>query len=219
MRALEIAPTMAEAHQHLGNLEVEAGRLRQGLARLRLSLELDPKLNASHMTLARLGAYQGKFEEAAERLQTFADSVGEHHPGLLVTRARIAMLQRDMAAFAPLVDTIEHIRGPLAGFARFFRLTLGEIDIAEAEAIRTRANAAFRNPRFLMAMTQVCIEVYACAREYDAALHALGELAGGILVDVVWLDICPLFEPLRNSPAYAEAAAKVRHRAAAIWLP
>jgi serine/threonine-protein kinase len=218
-RTLEIAPTVAEAHQNLGNLEVEASRLRQGMARLELSLELDPGLNGSRLTLARMFSYDGRYEDAESMLAQVAEGVGEHHPGLLISRLRTAMQKDDPTGYREAVETIQAEGGILAQMGAFFRLGTGEIGADDAETLGNVLWERYSNPRFRMAIAQVGIEIFAFTGHHEHALRALAKVSGSILVDTVWLDRARVLVALRGYPAYAEAAAKIRHRAAATWSP
>jgi serine/threonine-protein kinase len=60
---------------------------------------------------------------------------------------------------------------------------------------------------------QMRAEMCAYSGDHDAALTALEEAAALGLIDLVWLDRCPLFEPLRVAARFAQVRAGVAARA------
>lgn len=55
------------------------------------------------------------------------------------------------------------------------------------------------------------------AARVELAVPVLERLAEDVLVDVDWLEHCPLMKPLRDEPWMSPIRAKVRARARAIW--
>ena len=72
------------------------------------------------------------------------------------------------------------------------------------------------NPRLRASRSQFMAELMAFVGEHDAALELvdLGVAAG--LQDYLWMQRCPLLEPLRTRPRFGELAAIVGERAEAV---
>ena len=66
-------------------------------------------------------------------------------------------------------------------------------------------------------MHQIACELFSCAGHLEDAKRALARAVDGILVDVLWLERCPLLDPLRGSAEMDAAITTVKRRAAAIW--
>jgi eukaryotic-like serine/threonine-protein kinase len=218
VRALELAPTLAEAQHHLGSLEAEAGRLRQGKERLELALELDPTLNPARIVLARLYLYSGDSEAAERLVAVLGEAMAQLHPGIVALSIRLAMARKDDDAVRRIIAQCETSTAPFVSrMAHFFRIGLREIPVAEAERIAIEVTKSFGNARFMTGLGQVCTEVLAYAGYDEAALRQLEAIAGGMLIDVTWLDRSPLLDPLRGHAAFEQAVATVRSRALLVW--
>jgi serine/threonine-protein kinase len=223
LRAVEIAPTLPDAQQYLGGLQCEAGRAREGIARLETSLELDPQLNLSRLALARVHALLGDDETAERHLTIIHGSVEEGAPPVLTLYVRLAMYRRDDDGARRAIDRLLRIAddgGPIRTFITPLLLYASGDDsrLPDVHSFMTTVRQSFANRRFHSMMGQLALEVLAYRGRYDDALGLLSELSDGVLADLVWLEQCALFDPLRQHPRFAEAAAKVRHRVTAMWL-
>jgi serine/threonine-protein kinase len=77
--------------------------------------------------------------------------------------------------------------------------------------------AAARNPRFAALAYQLAAEAAMFNGHDDAAMQYIQLAAEGVLVDLEWLEYCPLFEPLRARPEFESARSLVRSRAEGVW--
>jgi serine/threonine-protein kinase len=55
------------------------------------------------------------------------------------------------------------------------------------------------------------------AGAHEAALRELTAAADSTLIDLVWLQRCPVLDPLRGDPRFVRAEQAVQRRVAAIW--
>jgi hypothetical protein len=137
----------------------------------------------------------------------------------------MAMSQREAAErFVEEVRLARRVTHPnvarthdLGEHARFFRIGLREIPVAEAERIAIDVKKSFGNARFMTGLGRVCTEVLAYAGYDEAAIRQLEAIAGGMLIDLTWLDRSPLLESLRGHAAFERAVAAVRSRALLVW--
>ena len=218
-RALEIAPTLAEAHQYLATLQGEAGRPREGAERFRLSLQLDPQLNVARLGLGRILVMDRKFDEVEGLHAEVAARTSESGTPLVGSRLRAAMERGDepeVRRLVGLMSTTGEMMGAMIG--RIFSVAVGGIDVAEANELIAQADRSILNRRFSTLLSQMYVECFCFAGQHDAALDVLQRLADeDMLIDITWLERSKLLAPLREHPRFAEAAAKVRFRATAIW--
>jgi len=217
--ALRIAPTYAAAHEYLGRLQIEAGRPEHGVAHLELAFELDPGLVYALVDIARFRALRGDLDGFERQIQRFVALTGRSSdvPTVLL-QIRVATWFRDRQqleqSLAKLVATVPN------GFAlaKFGRM-LAVPDSSEAR-IREGIDgilAGTRNPRFATLVHQLATEASAFHGHLDLALEYMQTAADGVLVDLDWLEHCPLLEPLRARPGFEGIHLVVRRRAEAIW--
>ena len=87
----------------------------------------------------------------------------------------------------------------------------------QEEIVEAVSAGRIDNRRFTSLMGQITAEVMAVAGEHEAALDVLERIAGGVLIDVVWLRRYPHFAPLRDRPRFRAALDEVAARARSMW--
>jgi serine/threonine-protein kinase len=101
----------------------------------------------------------------------------------------------------------------------FAQALLGEVTPEEADQLFARVLSFVDTLRLIVLVTQLRIETLAGAGRPAAAMHHLLRAATSILVDLEWMDRCPLLEEVRAMPEFADARRRVHARAHAIWTP
>jgi serine/threonine-protein kinase len=218
-KALAIAPTYADAHEYLGMLQCEAGRAEEGAKRLRLAASLDPTLMYCAVFLARQHALHDRVDES-EQVLADLDRLRGHAVARLTTaqRVRIAGWQRDWDALRRFAADEATGDSPNWRFVRLYaRALVRDLDITEVRSRYAAILAARQNPRYVSLALQLATEVFAGLGEIEEARLHLARAATSVLVDVEWLDHCPLLAPLRELPDWAEVRRRVRARADAVW--
>ncbi len=217
-QALRIAPTYAAAHEYLGRLQIEAGRPEQGRAHLELAFELDPNLVYVLPDIARYRALRGDRPGFEEQMQRFASLCGRESDvptTMLELRAGTWFGDRERIdrAHARLVSSIPE-NFALASFAELLTDPVGPEQLRQSmDMVITAA----RNPRFAALVRQLSAEAAAYHGHDELALEFMQIAADGVLVDLDWLEHCPLFERLRHRPRFEAIHQIVRRRAEAIW--
>ncbi len=216
--ALETAPTLPEAHQYLGQLQCEAGRPKEGRKRLELALELDPTLHFCRYTLARITCLDGEFERSREHLDLLWDALPGPPVPALVSRFRLALYRGDETEAQRMRALMKD--NPAAESQSMHTLSglaTGETSVETAMSLHQSVQAAMTNARFGTLMRQIATEMLTVGGATQLALRELSIAADSALIDLVWLERCPLLEPLRSEPAFARAVHAVERRVAAIW--
>jgi eukaryotic-like serine/threonine-protein kinase len=216
--AIARSPLLAEAHEYLGRLLCECGHPEEGMRRLDLSVRLEPSSVAAHWERARTFALMGDRERAEGALERSIQSAGVG-TAQITQRARLALWWGDGAMASRIADDIERTdtlmpalkqnmlpllraaaKGqPIAEQVHFFKL------IAESLSGSPRQRAFFH---------QLAVEFYGAANLQAEALEALERAVEYPLLDILWLDRCPVLEPLREHASFGRSRAIVAARAA-----
>ncbi|MFP2929398.1 protein kinase domain-containing protein, partial [Pyxidicoccus sp. 3LG] len=215
--ALDAAPTYAPALQMLGSLQCEAGQSVEGMARLKLAYALEPALAIALMEVARSSAMHGdqdSYRWCMERL--------EAQPLLslptLIVRMRVASWSGDLDEVRRCRDALRDDLSPIGVYAaNYCTVVLGELDVAEAAAGLDAILARKLNSRFASMLCQLAAEQMCNRGDTARALHYLQRAADSALIDLDWMDRCPVLAPLRSLPAFVDARRKVRARVETIW--
>lgn len=88
----------------------------------------------------------------------------------------------------------------------------------EAEQIFGKLVSEVQNPRMIALTAQLRIEAHAGAGRPDVAMMHLFRVATSVLVDIDWLNRCPLLVEVRAMPRFDEVLSRVRARADALWM-
>jgi tetratricopeptide (TPR) repeat protein len=217
-RALAIAPTCPEALECLGMLQCEAGRAEEGIRRLRLAHELDPTRIYCLMLIARHHAFHGRPDECRALVAEMERRKTTEPVPVVTFRIRFAAWRGDREELQRLgaVDGIGD--GLRWEFVRFYAQALsGAGDQQTIDQVAATAHSLSKSPRTIATIAQFLTELYAGRGYLDAAEAQLQRAVGAGLVDLEWLDRCPLLASLRERPAFVAARAQVRERAEAIW--
>jgi eukaryotic-like serine/threonine-protein kinase len=216
-RSLLLAPTCAPAHEYLGMLQCEAGRFEEGIQRVQLALTLEPMTPLGWATLARHHAFAGRQREFADWCAEMLRGTGPHFVVVRQLQLRVAAWSGDHATVRRFLDDFHGRTDTLGLLEVYARAVLGELSWAQAEPLFQQHAVHFQSPRSRTYALQLATECWACSGELEAAENTLVQAANEALADLDWLQRCPALEPLRSTPAYAAARARVSERATAIW--
>jgi serine/threonine-protein kinase len=214
-RILTVTTENADALEQAGRLLSEVGRIDEGVLMLRQAMVIEPSRKALGWECARLGALEGRWEEADE---LFArppppDATMQYW----FARWRMIGWRRDAEtakALLPILSTATFHFHEVA--TAMLNLVAGygpPTPLLENLAGRAQIHQAKRRR---MLMMQLRAEVHAFCYEEDAVLDAMEEANRALFFDIAWIDNCPLLAPHRAHPRFTAVRADVAHRAKAI---
>ncbi len=215
--ALEIAPTYPDAHEYLGTLQVESGRVREGLQHIALAMQLDPTLFVGRIAIARHKAVTGDIEGFERDLAALRSDVPSRGIQLSLLETRVAAWAGDLDRVRRVTAQFERATGPTVGNVRM----LGRIYRGEADGKALEADWDPReddNPRFMAVLWQMMCEAAALHGRLDEAIGHLQRADASNLVDLEWLERCPTLAPLREREEFRVVADAVGRRAQAVWV-
>ncbi|HRI63003.1 MAG TPA: protein kinase [Polyangium sp.] len=218
-RALELAPACAPVHEYVGMLQCEAGHIKKGLQHLDLTTELDPTRPLVWANIARVRFLSGDRKSAFTALQRLESlERPDRFQASVVLRIRDGLWQDD-------AETLDQYLPVLQASAKtmnnvFFQLFAAAL-LGDDDALRPLGRFPFElpetiSPRFKMGAFQWATEALLRRNQLEMALETVCGAATTVLVDLYWLEKCPLFGPIRNDYAFLEAVRVTRERAAAI---
>jgi serine/threonine-protein kinase len=210
--AIRVAPKIAKAHEMLGRILGETGDLPGAIAHLERALDLDPLTIDPIPDLARISALRGDWDRADALLDG-----KEVLPPILGARVRIVHWRR--LPFDPSwMGLPTGGPGPMPSLKDWF------VDLETHGRIQPETLARFRaglertRGRLRILVLQVLAELYLreTPPDIDRSLDAVEEATRAGLIDLGWLDHCPLFPPLRSHPRWAPVREVIAARAAEI---
>jgi len=213
MTALEKSKGLAPAHDLLGRILLEVGRPQEAMTHLRTALSIDPSDITPRFELVRAHALLGNWAESMALLDLpvtgpsngvsrFLSRVrqcfwrGQPHPDLETPPA----LGPEMGLLAKPHAVIEILKTR---------------ELPEADRLELDVQARLGDPgsRRRILFFQLNAEIYAYVFEVD---HSLDAIAGAIeagLIDILWMDRCPMLDAVRKDARFAPLRAEVNARA------
>lgn len=225
LAALAHSPSLAEAHQLVGRVLAETGPLDLALRSLELAAELDPSVAYTHRERLRVLSLMGRWDEAARVLDdSAAQSKADEHVAHLLARARFAAWRRDRAGLEAARDEMlaeatrfEAVSPPRAEIAKRLWMQLdASRPMPRFEDVDPSFASAYASPRRRLYFAQLSAEICALVGHDDVAWSWVERAVAWELLDLAWFDACPLLEPLRARPGWAELRAPVAARASAV---
>ncbi len=211
-RSLRIAtgcsPQLAEVHELLGILLLEAGLVELGMERLSTARRLNPGLRLSIGAQARVQALLGNQEEL-ELLMARGKGMTDRVSDLWLPAARYATWSHDEVRAELVRAEISslHVRPDEEELAWFVGALLevhfeGKPADRVLEYISETSRRPSADPRSASFMLELFAETSAACWDSDAALEAIELRSRLELGGKLWLQKCPLLESLRREPAF-----------------
>jgi len=212
--ALALAPAFPDALLLLGQLKIEAGDAKAGLENVEAALDIDPSLHAGYYERARYHGLYGDpvlFEDLSKHLYSLNERVlwGQLEVRVGAWRHEPDRIRRGLEA---LVRSPHPIAGPLSLYARVVLR-----DIAPPPGFGIGNTEFSVSPRVRSIALQMQAEALAAIGEIEAAATCVASAATTVLVDLDWMDRCPLLEPVRQNEKFAEWRRAVALRCEDIW--
>ncbi len=206
-------PGLAEAHSALGRLLLEAGAFDEAVRRLEAAIALDPDAPLAVTALARAYAFERRWDACHALLDEDRARSGE--VGYWSVAARMVLWRSDRAAAAAYLEVVPDAPDQLT--TRLLLTLVATAEIPEGAAqfvtVHQTPDVVMRRRVFFM---QIEAEIAAFLGQTDVALDAIGRGAEAGLIDLCWLERCPLFDGVRSDPRYEAAHARVKRSADAI---
>jgi serine/threonine-protein kinase len=215
--ALALAPQRPEGHEWIGRLLLETGDLRDATPRVQMAMRIDARVITLQWEVARAWALLGdwaRFDALVEEIRQRTTG----YIGRFAGRIRHAAWRGDRARLDEL--ELEYAATPAAGIfdQKLSRALLDvyrngrydEVRGTLAEACGPQSSPSLRRVAFT---TQLFTEAAAFAGDAATALGELERADSAGLIDLHWVDLCPLLAPLRSEPRFHAARARVAQRA------
>jgi serine/threonine-protein kinase len=213
-RATALAPGLAEAHALVGRILVEVGPVAEGIERCQLALALDPYLRTVRVDLARAHALLGEWDLAEAALRDLVEAEGE--PAQFA-RARGLLWRRDADGARQALQKLEGngFQVMVAGAILSYVAGIGPPPHHHSEHYSALAGG-YGSRRRRAYFLQIAAELHAFEGDTDGTLTVMHDAVDAGLVDINWVDRCPLLEPMRNHDRFTALRTIVASRAAQV---
>ncbi len=216
--ALSRAPGLAHAQELMGRILLEVGEMEEAAARLRTALSIDPSILTPRWELVRMYALLHDFGRADALLDVPTEGMTSRLAKFLM-RMRLSVWR---GQDHPDLDDPPAI-GPEFGalsISQEIRAMVRTHELPEPyrETLDRSAAASEAGSRRRVLFFQINAEIYAYVFEVDRSLACVRESIDAGLLDLVWMDRCPVLDPVRKDARFAALRAEVDARARRVLL-
>ncbi|MFO0546788.1 MAG: protein kinase [Polyangiaceae bacterium] len=214
-RAIENAPSSALAIEFAGRYLLEAGALHEAVGLLERALWLDPTSPWARTDLLRAHALAGRWNDydAVKNAASLARQVIQPLPAVRFT------LWRSFADPAkPPFEPPAELPASFEGYKIAARQVAGQraLDEEGKTALLKFAEGGGATPRMRRIGAQLVAEIFSAGHCEELALELIGQAVDAGLLDILWMDRCPLLASVREDPRFLPLRARVAERAEAI---
>ena len=199
-KALALAPALADAHELLGRILAETGPIERAIHHTSLAIQLDPDFLAqAGMALARMNAIRGDWAEAWRISDEILDK-SEDGRGF-INYGRLASWARDKSRAQRVLDHPASLQGRAAAGRAIAQFVLDGKEAPRLDRVFTAAfSTATVSWRTLAFAGQAEAELGA-GNDAETLERVRRSVEAG-LVDILWMDGCPLLASVRKDPAF-----------------
>jgi serine/threonine-protein kinase len=211
-RVLVSAQRLAEAHELVGHLLSETGPMDLALRHLNCATLLDSAVPRARFSAARVHALEGRPEAALSAL-IFSSNDASYSFGRWVGTTRVLGWFRDRERARAYLDDPDLNRPENQQARKNIAFIAGQCELTREEFVPAIFRGTTTSPRGYMFGLQLSIEYYCHRQQLAEAMQTLLELNRYTLVDIEWLDYCPLLAELRRAPEFPAVRARVAEAA------
>jgi serine/threonine protein kinase len=218
IRAVEIDPASHEAQEFLASIEVETGLLDRAMPRLVYAASAIPHRPLPCMLQSRCHALAGRYEEADALMAEAVRRTSIPTMGAVLYSLRFHAYQYGKRPKNLTFTQRKAIReNNWDGCAHYANILAGNGDAPSfVEWYETRLSQ-LSNPRVMMVLRQCVVEMLILLEFETKALDVLSDCARNGLIDMMWLDQCPLLAPLRVRDEFTQIRDWVWLNAYGVW--
>lgn len=218
IRAVEIDPTSHEAQEYLGGIEIETGLVARGVPRAIYALGFQPPRPMPAMMLARCYALLGRFDEAEPHLAESHRRSSIPTLGHILYTLRVHAYRWGKRPFNLTISQRKAVREKdWVGVTYYVEALAGNADVNVVTEWIDRFLPSVKNLRAGMVLRQVCTELCMLLGLENRAYELLAECARTGLIDILWVDRCPLLAPIRAREGFGEIRDWVWLNAYGVW--
>jgi serine/threonine-protein kinase len=210
-QALSRGPGLAETHAAVGRVLIEVGDLDEGMRRLEAAINLDPRAPLAVEALVRSHAIRGDWARVDEMLTTRISA--REDSAFWTTRARMLIWRRDQAGAVALLDELLAFNPELAVAKMMLTIVAHKrlpSGAADEHLVAVESVGGLRRRTFF---AQMEAETNAYLERTEPAFLSMKRCVDTGLIDLGWMDGCPLLDQMRLDARFPPLRAVVKQRA------
>lgn len=202
-QALRASPGLADGYDLAGQLLLEVGEVDKGSILLQTSLTLEPRLSHSRRHVARTIALQGRVDEAIALLDPMLEPP-ETRSAAAMSLSRVLLWHGRRTEARQYLSRLAGLEFSVKNRVLFILETAatGQLPPDPMAFLEMQSQSETGSVRVNSFLHQLSAEVLLASGHEARALQHLREANRCKLMDLFWLDHCPLLTGLRSLPEF-----------------
>ncbi len=195
-------PNYADAHWGLASILPSNGHLYEAIEEMRKAMAIDP-LTQNAYYLARFLMFAGRLDEAKEEASKAIELDPTSFRPILI-RGQCELLEGNAEEALAFFEQAHEVSGVASvdSFKARALAALGREDEARALLEQARSHEDYVRSEFMAA-------AWAAMGELDRAFEALETAFADRSAGLIYLNVDPAYEPLRNDPRYVDLVERI----------
>ncbi len=205
LHSIKLKPNYATAHHWYGELLTTLGRFEEAYVELRMAQELDPLSLAINVDMAGAYYYSRQYAQSERQLLNLL----ELNANFIRGRMMLGKVQEQLGAHAKAIETLK-IANELASNDPVTLAALAHAHAAAGESAEARQILkALQNSTagYISATHTGSIQI--ALGDKDQAFETLERAHDNRDIELVWLKVSPVFDPIRSDPRYTALIKRV----------
>jgi TolB-like protein/tetratricopeptide (TPR) repeat protein len=205
-RAIELNPNDATAHEWYCHLLIVRGRIPEALTEVRRALDLDPVNPLFHAALAETYYYGRLYDSAIEEAQ----QIVKVHPDFPYAQFWLGSALREKKMYSQAIAVFQHARESSHDLP-FLVMAYGHAQALAGNAAEAQsAIQALKQAQHSRYVPDLYVAaVYVGLGNTNEAFRSLNTAYDQKVDRLVYLNVEPLADPIRNDPRFAKLVAKI----------
>jgi eukaryotic-like serine/threonine-protein kinase len=209
--ALLRGPGLAEAHAAVGRVLMEVGDIDEAAHRLEAAIGLDPRAPLAAEALVRCHALRGDWDRVDAQIA--GSLASKEEASYWTARARMLLWRRDRTGAAALLEELVVFAPDMVVARMMLTLVANQRMPEDAPDLHRIALESIGGLRRRMFFLQMEAETRGYLGMIEPLLVSVKKCADSGLIDLCWIDHCPLLDEIRSDPRFPPLRAIVKQRA------
>ena len=206
LKAIALKPNYATAHHWYGELLVTAARFDEGLVHLQMAQQLDPLSLAINADVAAAFYYAREYDRSENELEQLLDL----NPNFIRARVLLARVLQQKGEYTKALETLQSAV-ELSGKDPVTVSALAQSLAAAGRSDEARTivdDLQHAQKRQYISAGSIAI-VYIALNEKELAFDWLEKAFANRDIELVWLKVNPVFDPLRQDSRFTKLVERV----------
>lgn len=203
LKAIALKPNYPTARHWYGELLITAGRFDEGVTQLRMAQELDPLSLAINVDLAAAFYFAREYDRSENQLDNLLDL----NSGFIRARVMLAKVYEQKGEYSRAIELLKNVSAEDSATVSALAHTLAIAgESREANELLDDLQHS-RKRYYVSAGTIATIQI--ALGEKERAFEWLEKAFENRDIDLIWLKVNPVFDPLRSDPRLTKLLERV----------